>query len=39
MDDIVGENKLRNQIMMYKTQVTLRVDIISNICWKGQLPQ
>ena len=25
--------------MMYKTQVTLRVEIISNISWKGQLSQ
>ena len=25
--------------MMYETQVTLRVDIISNISWKEQLSQ
>ena len=28
MDDIVGQNKLKNKIMMYETQVTLRADII-----------
>ena len=39
MEDIVGQKKLRNEIMMNETQVSLRVDVISNICWKGQLSQ
>ena len=32
-------SKLRNEIMMNETQVGVRVDLISNICWKGQLSQ
>ena len=30
---------LINDTMLNESEVTLRVDVISNICWKGQLSQ
>ena len=36
---MVGQKSLANEIMMNETEVTLKVDVISNICWKEQLFQ
>ena len=36
---MVGQKSLTNEIMMNETEVTLKVDVISNICRKEQLFQ
>ena len=38
-ENIIGQKFLTNHIMMNENEVSLRVDVIFNICWKGQLSQ
>ena len=37
--DLVGQVFLSGYTILNENEVTLRVDAISNICWKGHLPQ
>ena len=39
MEDVVELVFLTSDIMLNKNEVTLEVDLIRNICWKGQLSQ